>query len=214
MTFIPDPGVDPIHDLEQRVRDLQRELAARQLDAEDLKVKTRQLIELEQENEQQRSLLEACREALKAFLSAVDPPPAGAPDMSQEQVLEWLGRLLAASFHHPECDPGLRGLRARKCHPDCVVPPQGEPSMTTDAVHDLESGFHNRDGWYFRRDSAEGHVRLWKVRWEDGRPVLEAGPHVIPENEWASIVASVSGAGETGESWSAIREYHATGYRR
>lgn len=119
---------------------------------------------------------------------------------------------------------------------------------------DLERGFHNRDGWFFRRDSKDGHVRVWKVRWEmagwpcdcsmgrpdwalygyrdpqTGRcaheptctshkdprrvPVIEVGPHVIPENEWASIVASVSRGGETAESWQAVRDQHATNYAR
>jgi hypothetical protein len=75
-------------------------------------------------------------------------------------------------------------------------------------MNDLERGFHNRDGWFFRRDSDEGHVRLWKVRWEHGAPVLEAGPLVIPENEWASMVASVSRGGETGASWQFVRDFH------
>lgn len=101
-------------------------------------------------------------------------------------------------------------------------------------IHDLERGFHNRDGWFFRRDSDDGNVRIWKVRWEkawypcDGGcpplqthragcpaagdphavPVLEVGPYVIPENEWASVVASVGRNGETAEAWQCIRDFH------
>ena len=112
-------------------------------------------------------------------------------------------------------------------------------------IRDLERGFHNRDGWFFRRDDDAGTVRLWKVRWEKRHrrladdepvpegmveriynidhddhtlkarfgdyfePVLEVGPHTIHENEWASIVASVSRGGETGASWQAVRDFHA-----
>lgn len=116
-------------------------------------------------------------------------------------------------------------------------------------INDLERGFHNRDGWMFRRDSDEGHVRIWKIRWEiaqlpctcghfrhqtqerdgfqcasvdaNGKvlvnkpvPVLEAGPLVIPENEWASIVASVSKGGETATSWQFVRDFHNSACKR
>jgi hypothetical protein len=85
------------------------------------------------------------------------------------------------------------------------------------AMDDLERGFHNRDGWFFRRDSDDGNVRIWKVRWETREvqgqyvgktPVLEAGPFIVPENEWASIVAAVSRGGENGESWRYARHFH------
>lgn len=102
-------------------------------------------------------------------------------------------------------------------------------------INDLELGFHNRDGWFFRRDSENGNVRIWKVHYEKAFwsctencpplrqhkpecpaaaeshfvPVLDAGPHVIPENEWASIVASVSKNGESAESWQFVRDFHA-----
>ncbi len=32
----------------------------------------------------------------------------------------------------------------------------------------------------------------------------------LPENEWASVVCSVSKAGETAERWRAAREFHGT----
>ena len=117
--------------------------------------------------------------------------------------------------------------------------------MIENQINDLEYGFHNKDGWMFRRDSDDGHVRIWKIRHEkvgllctcDARPfashqtgcaavnesgelrltfvpVLEAGPLVIPENEWASIVASVSRNGETASSWQYIRDFHNGGCKR
>jgi hypothetical protein len=65
-------------------------------------------------------------------------------------------------------------------------------------------GFHWSDGYYFLRASSGGVVvRHFQL---DGHYLdLELE---IPENEWASIVCSVSALGETGERWQQAREFH------
>lgn len=83
--------------------------------------------------------------------------------------------------------------------------------MTTDAasiLHDRyaepESGFHWSAGLFFKR-IPDGTVRLtWKLH-NESEPRLMV---FIPENEWASIVASVSANGETYATWQFIRAFH------
>jgi hypothetical protein len=73
----------------------------------------------------------------------------------------------------------------------------------------METGeFHNVDGWYYKR-MEDGAVRIRKrATAHDDAPVV--AEVTIPENEWASIVAHVTKSGETGESWQAARNFHAT----
>lgn len=67
------------------------------------------------------------------------------------------------------------------------------------AVH--HDGFHAQDGWYFERQP-------------DGSVKISAAVHrciettVIGPDTWASIVASVSAAGETSTRWQQAREFH------
>lgn len=69
----------------------------------------------------------------------------------------------------------------------------------------VHTGFHWRDGWYFIRE-ADGSVHA----------VWRRSPHgeyfdadiTIPPDEWASIVCSVSAAGETSDRWHAARAFH------
>lgn len=72
-------------------------------------------------------------------------------------------------------------------------------------------GFHWRGGLYFRRDHA-GNVVI-----SDWRPILtDEGERVwtgwdvavIDPDSWASIIASVSVQGETGERWEAAKHFH------
>jgi len=66
----------------------------------------------------------------------------------------------------------------------------------------IDSGFHWRDGWYFKRLD-DGTVRVLLVH---GQQIYQ---HlIIPDNEWASIVCSVSADGETGERWQQARNFH------
>lgn len=61
-----------------------------------------------------------------------------------------------------------------------------------------EKEFHQRDGWYFRR-------------MEDGAVRIRHGivSHVIPAEEWVSVVASMSRAGETSETYRFVQDFHA-----
>lgn len=67
------------------------------------------------------------------------------------------------------------------------------------------NGFHWREGWYFER--LNDHVRVIKYA-DGGRSNEIEHAMVIPPNEWASIVASVSKQGETSESYQAALDYH------
>jgi hypothetical protein len=64
--------------------------------------------------------------------------------------------------------------------------------------------FHWRDGWHFRR-GPQACVEIVRAGTDRVSGQLIAS---IPENEWASIVCSVSAKGETAERWTAAREFH------
>jgi hypothetical protein len=68
---------------------------------------------------------------------------------------------------------------------------------------DAQTGFHWREGWYFKR-MPDGSVRVSHVT---GSPFIHA-QFAVPAPEWASIVCSVSAAGETGERWNASQDFH------
>jgi hypothetical protein len=73
-------------------------------------------------------------------------------------------------------------------------------------MNDIQSGFHWRDGWYFKR-LEDGSVRVSHVTHPPFEGKLEQ-QFVISENEWASIVCSVSAEGETSQRWQKAREFH------
>ena len=60
--------------------------------------------------------------------------------------------------------------------------------------------FHSHDGWYFQRE-------------QDGSVVVDSPNDTVrfDPDSWASIVAFVSGAGESGETWQRAREFHHAG---
>lgn len=65
-------------------------------------------------------------------------------------------------------------------------------------------GFHAHSGWYFHRES-NGSVRILAP------DSLGPGAHqlgVFDPDTWASIVASVSASGETGDTWRAAKDFH------
>jgi hypothetical protein len=64
------------------------------------------------------------------------------------------------------------------------------------------SEFHVRDGWFFSRDDESTPPGAVTVRVQDG-PTFTLAPH-----EWASVVASVSAHGETGETYRAALDFH------
>lgn len=80
--------------------------------------------------------------------------------------------------------------------------------------------FHSRNGLFFHA-TGQGNVRIIKTN--DGKePVscLAANPDrvetnivcdvTLPENEWASVVSSVSKEGETASRWNQARRFHGT----
>lgn len=60
-----------------------------------------------------------------------------------------------------------------------------------------EKEYHQRDGWCFRRMN-DGAVRI--------RHGIVS--HVVPADEWASIVAAMSAHGENGTTYRAALEFH------
>lgn len=68
------------------------------------------------------------------------------------------------------------------------------------------NGFHTHDGWYWRRRSDGSVAIIVTESAKDGAPIVRE--HYLPENEWASVVASVSRDGETHDRWMAARNFH------
>lgn len=78
------------------------------------------------------------------------------------------------------------------------------------------SKIHAREGFCFER-TADGSVRVQKVLY--GKSPSPVDPNAqsvevvlseatIPANEWASVVAHVSRAGESGETFQAALHFH------
>jgi hypothetical protein len=61
------------------------------------------------------------------------------------------------------------------------------------------SGFHARDGWYFKR----GDGGTVTIRAGDDGPEIALEPHT-----WASIVASVAASGETSAAYRRALAFH------
>ena len=65
---------------------------------------------------------------------------------------------------------------------------------------DTAGEFHWTGSWYFKR-MPDGAVRIRNTS-------LGGIVALIPANEWASIVCSVSQLGETGERWNQAQDFH------
>jgi hypothetical protein len=66
--------------------------------------------------------------------------------------------------------------------------------------------FHFREGFYFSR-ATDGSVTIRVAESAHGdAPTLRE--ITVPENEWASVLASVCARGESGETWQEAREFH------
>jgi hypothetical protein len=63
--------------------------------------------------------------------------------------------------------------------------------------------FHLRSGFYFGRDEAEVVIAHRHPALErDGVSVVDMVSVIrVPLNEWASVLASTSSAGDTGDKW-------------
>lgn len=70
----------------------------------------------------------------------------------------------------------------------------------------MREGFHAFGGWYFRRDT-DGHVTIEVTETAQADAPLARALTVDPAT-WASIVASVSAEGESGERWRRALDYH------
>lgn len=77
-----------------------------------------------------------------------------------------------------------------------------ERQQWKDMAKEAQSGFHWRDGRFFKR-MPDGSVRLSHVHGESLQSQFN-----IPAPEWASIVCSVSEQGETGERWEESQDFH------
>jgi len=112
---------------------------------------------------------------------------------------EWLGRM----------------IRCRRCEKEIPADAHNEftdkekeggcPS-SEERVADAENGFHNQEGWFYKRID-NGTVRVSHVLHPPiyGRLVEQ---FCITENAWASIVCSVSKKGETYDRWMVARKFH------
>lgn len=70
-------------------------------------------------------------------------------------------------------------------------------------------GFHSREGFFFKREpDGSVTIRVEGPPWENGRGQLQR-EITLPENEWASVVASVSALSEDGVTWAVARAFHA-----
>lgn len=79
--------------------------------------------------------------------------------------------------------------------------------MTARGVSVDSPGFHARDGWCFRRED-DGSVRILAP------DSIGPGAHqmvTLDASTWASVVASVSAAGETGETYRCALGFHGGG---
>jgi hypothetical protein len=72
----------------------------------------------------------------------------------------------------------------------------------------LGGAFHWTDGWYFKRQP-DGSVRIMRPSMSSvsAMEYLQIDI-VIPPNEWASIICSVSAEGENGDRWNAAQDFH------
>lgn len=79
--------------------------------------------------------------------------------------------------------------------------------------------FHSRDGLYFARTVTGDVIVTIEVPVHDGTGNFHEGHRavlhriVLPQDEWASVLASVSARGETGETWQQARDFHGFTFR-
>ena len=71
------------------------------------------------------------------------------------------------------------------------------------------TGFHLRDGLHFQRGE-DGSVTIVKSNGQAFDPEI-LWELAVPAEEWASVVASMSVRGETGETWEMALNFHRYG---
>ena len=72
----------------------------------------------------------------------------------------------------------------------------------------LSGAFHWRDDWFFKRQSDGSVAVMHKQSMHNSQDYYLSPSLLIPRNEWASIVCSVSSGGETSERWDAVQDFH------
>jgi hypothetical protein len=71
-------------------------------------------------------------------------------------------------------------------------------------MSEISKGYHARDGWYFRReDDGSVHIAAPDSMGPGASQVV-----TLDANAWASVVASVSRSGESGDTFAAARHFH------
>lgn len=85
------------------------------------------------------------------------------------------------------------------------------PTIEKDGLHYVV-GFHARDGWFVRREEGGGvHLYLVPPPHVGHRaPEVAAEVH-LDRVTWASVVATVSAAGETADTFARARRLHMYG---
>lgn len=76
------------------------------------------------------------------------------------------------------------------------------PRMKVDAE---TKGFHWQDGWFFEREGKNVIVKKFRDS-KVGSPLIFRA--IIPAYEWCSIIASMSGDGETSNKWIEAKKFH------
>ena len=85
------------------------------------------------------------------------------------------------------------------------------PSCSAPSTSNNNIMFHSKEGLFFCRLNDSGEVRISKTL--DGKmPDPDINPAewaiTLAENEWSSVMCSVSALGETSERWRAARLFH------
>ena len=65
--------------------------------------------------------------------------------------------------------------------------------------------FHLREGFFYER-MPEGQIHIVHAMTVEGLPKV-VGDITVPDNEWASVMASTSYRGETRETWIEALKY-------
>lgn len=102
----------------------------------------------------------------------------------------------------------LRCQSEEKARKDEERTRQQNAAYTEQADAATSRAFHWRDGWFFGR-TEDASVRVMHRKATANFNYLDVDL-TIPENEWASIVCSVSADGETSERWNVARAFHAS----
>ena len=147
-----------------------------------------------------------------AFLAAIRNKPLDTPLCSNcEKPGATLSCLDKLWCPRPECERALADARTeyeeneKRRKADDKIRHEQETKERLRKAGEAATGFHWRDGWYFKRQP-DGSVRI--VHRETPTSPSLSTDLVIPPAEWASIVCSVSALGETSDRWHEAQLFH------